>query len=455
MNQSNTSQITFTKLSEKHRPSLFWIYLVVLVSVVQYYAANFDRTGTLGILEKVYYLIMGTMIISVVAIIINRKYKNLFLRNLRHSPILICYSFWFLISQSLVVWIYGDLGYLDIFRALGYMFASLVAYTLFPVVIGKNGIRGWWTILLIIGTISSVFGIYAGITGIKELFGLRIGRQSIPMGIFDMYFTSGLFSESNMFGLAACIGLIAGLFLTFKARRTLNRFIALFLTGICAGGLFFSGSRQIYLGLFFGFWGWLLIGKSALKKLLLTLLFIISIMGAWYISWNIRIVNAIVTPSQGMSGRQYLWPAGISAMLDRPVTGYGVNSDLALEAIFVHGGYKEDIGPTAVHNGPLDLGVMAGFPAAILYISLFVISFRRLLISSMEPTTKRFFTAVMIVYIPANIFQAYTIGGISYGSLVFTISLGICNIAPMIYGRKENKKRKLSKQRDPHQVNLG
>jgi hypothetical protein len=322
------------------------------------------------------------------------------------------------------------------------MFASLIAYTLYPAVIGKDGIRGWWTILLIIGTISSVFGIYAGITGREELMGLRIGRQSIYMGIFDMYFTSGPFHESNMFGLATCLGLIAGLFHAVKARWAINRFIALFLTGICAGGLFFSGSRQIYFGLFFGFWGWLLTGTSSLKKLFITLLSIMVIMGMWYITWNNVIVNAIVTPQKGMSGREFLWPAAISAMLDRPITGYG-SSDLSMEAVFVHGGYEEDIVPVPVHNGPLDLGVMAGFPAAILYISLFVISFRRLLTSSMELTTKRFFTTVMIVYISANMFQAYTIGGISYGSLVFTIFLGICNMAPMIYGRREYKKRKV------------
>ena len=422
--------------------SYFWVYLVILVSVSEYYAANFDRTGTLGILQQAYFLIMIIMIISIVAIIRNRKYQNLFLRNLINSPLVLCYVSWLLISQSLVVWIYGDLGYGDIFRALGYMLAALVAYTLYPAVIGKDGIRGWWTTLLFIGTISSVFGIYAGIFGETELMGLKVGRQSMYMGIFNMYFTSGLFHESNMFGLVTCLGLIAGLFHAAKARQAINRFIVLLPTSICGVGLFFSGSRQIYLGLFFSFWVWLLTGASSLKKIFFALLIIIAIIGAWYIVWNNEIVDALINPGQGMSGRDILWPAAISAMLDRPITGYGVNSDLAMEAVYVHGGYNEDIVPVPVHNGPLDLGVMAGFPAAILYVLLFVISFIRLLASSMEFTTKRFFIAAMIIYIPANLFQAYTIGGISYGSLVFTIFLGICNIAPMIYGRKEYKKRK-------------
>ena len=421
--------------------SYFWVYLVILVSVSEYYAANFDRTGT-GILQQAYFLIMIIMIISIVAIIRNRKYQNLFLRNLTNSPLVLCYVSWLLISQSLVVWIYGDLGYGDIFRALGYMLAALVAYTLYPAVIGKDGIRGWWTTLLFIGTISSVFGIYAGIFGETELMGLKVGRQSMYMGIFNMYFTSGPFHESNMFGLVTCLGLIAGLFHAVKARQAINRFIVLLPTGICGVGLFFSGSRQIYLGLFFSFWVWLLTGASSLKKIFFALLIIIAIIGAWYIVWNNEIVDALINPGQGMSGRDILWPAAISAMVDRPFTGYGVNSDIAMEAVYVHGGYNEDIVPVPVHNGPLDLGVMAGFPAAILYVLLFVISFIRLLASSMEFTTKRFFIAAMIIYIPANLFQAYTIGGISYGSLVFTIFLGICNIAPMIYGRKKYKRRK-------------
>jgi O-antigen ligase len=93
--------------------------------------------------------------------------------------------------------------------------------------------------------------------------------------------------------------------------------------------------------------------------------------------------------------------------------------------------------PMGTHNGPLDLGVQAGLHIVFLYLAIVIFSICRMFKSRIGLNEKRVLISAITMFIIAFMFQTYSIGGASYGSLVLTILLGMANFAPILYGYKK------------------
>jgi O-antigen ligase len=376
---------------------------------------------------------VATIGTAAIAILTDRKVATLLLKNLANSPHILLYCSWLLISQLLVALVYGDVALDSLWRAAAYILSAFVGYLLLPCAIGQKGTAAWWNLLLAVGTVASGLGVYVALTGQNELLGLHL-MVSRYIAIWDLYATSGPFNEANIFGFASALGVVAGLYRLRATKQVRSRLVAFISIGICGAATLFSWSRAMYVALPAGFVAWMLIGSRLRIKLLAVSIGGLMIMIGLNLAENNPLVRYLLQLDLGLAGREVLWPAAIRAILDRPITGYGLSPFLLVSTVYRYGGAEWADEPLAAHNGFLDLAVQAGALVTLLYICAIVIAFVRLLTSSAPVEVKRSLAAGMTIAVVAVTFLGYSLGGASYGSLTLTIMFGLGNAMPLIYG---------------------
>ena len=412
------------------RRTYLWVGVIVLLSTLPLYVRQFDCRGTSGLTDRVYQLLVIAVAVIGIVVLRDRQVGIRFVKNLRDSPHILLYCSWLLISHYLISLVHGDLDRSTMFRIGAYVLSASVGYLVLPCAIGQRGIAVWWNVLLAIGTVVSGLGLFVALTGKSELFGLRLS-VSRHIEIWDLYATSGPFHEPNIFGFASSLGVVAGLYRLSTKQK--GRAVTLAITGVCAGATLFSWSRAMYLALPAAIVVWRLIGTRTRTRVLTILA------ASLVVPIMIGVAKRNVTASYflqfglGLTGRQVLWPSAIRAILDRPLTGYGMSPFILTTTVYNYGGAEWHELPMGAHNGFLDVGVQAGVLAPILYLVAITVAFLRLFRSSAPVAVKRSFAAAMIISVVAVTFLSYTLGGINYGSLTLTILFGMGNSMPVIY----------------------
>jgi O-antigen ligase len=152
-----------------------------------------------------------------------------------------------------------------------------------------------------------------------------------------------------------------------------------------------------------------------------------------------------------MSGREYLFGAALRALAERPLLGWGVGN--VSEAIQRHLGWPQRSGSFAgylfqqgiarewasAHNGFLDYLIMTGIVGGLIYLWLILVSVARLWFASYRNLHRRFLLSATAGMLVAAQFTTHTVGGISFGSFMFTLLLGMANCWSTIHRQDDRR----------------
>jgi len=352
------------------------------------------------------------------------KTNSFFIRN----PHILIYFYLILISQIFSLYT-NKIELTDFIWGIGYIIIGFIGFFIFPIAImNKNLFNKLIYFLVTVAGISSIIAIYIALTGINNFFGLPINK--FFLGPFKIYGSSSIYYESNRFALIAFFGWTGSnyLFLKYKKKSML------ILNFLCLLGIILSWSRAIYLATFIGFLIWIIIkAKSSIYGILYYFIMsLITIVLIIFIPWDIFYILLF---SQGWAKREILWPTAIKAIIKSPWWGYGFGKPEIVEnVIYYYTGYK-----TSIHCGPLGLAFHAGIPVALLWLFIVLVSINRLFKSKLLLLEKAFLETCIAGTLIATIFLDYNIGGLSYGSLLQTIFLGLSNLSNKLNYRTVNK----------------
>jgi O-antigen ligase len=268
--------------------------------------------------------------------------------------------------------------------------------------------------------------------------------------------TSSVFEDSNYFGVVALVGFLASLYV-FRARqrRRISYLGASLLTALNALGVFLSYSRSAYVALSVGVLIWFLVDARSDRKILILLAAGLAVIGARALLREQSSLRAFAQIDKGLSGREYLFRAALQAVAERPILGWGVGN--VHEAIqrslrWPQGGddfaahlFRQGIAQqwVSAHNGFLDYFIMTGIPVGLTYSWFILLSAARLWFSSRRNLERRFLLSATAAMLVGSQFITHTVGGISFGSFLFTLLLGMANWWPMAPQGDQRSERQL------------
>jgi O-antigen ligase len=439
MSYLNTMTISSIQAAEPSRSARsyahWWIAIAMVTSIIPLYMRQQDYFGDLGVARQAFYFSVPTLIFCAVMLVRKDTWQAFAFRNLERSPLIVAYCLWLPFSQSALI-VQQGVPASDLVSGIGYAVCALAAFSFIAVRLDEAMLAPWWNIVFWIAFAASAFGLIGALTGATSVLGigLSLPRQMTELG--GLYATAGFFSEKNMFGFATVLGILGGLYqLGRPSLKWRSRFWIRIRMAVCLGGLFFSWSRAMYIAMPVALFAWFIWNrKTSTKLLLIGSITCAVLIGA--ILPRLTAFDYLARTDLGISGRQFLWPAGLRAIAERPVFGYGLNSTALLEAVWGHGGYQWVEKEVGSHNGIIDIGIQTGFLSSVFYVSILVLSFWRLLSSAAPMHVKRSIFCGLLVCVIATMFLSYGIGGASYDALTLTTLLGIANAAPMHYGMR-------------------
>jgi len=146
-------------------------------------------------------------------------------------------------------------------------------------------------------------------------------------------------------------------------------------------------------------------------------------------------VNCPVNPDStlrggtGLSGRESLWKASISAIEQRPILGYGPGNNVPALYPYLKGGANQ-IETLTSHSAWFRAGVEMGIPGLaflvwVLAIVAWIFVRGRLRGESISDPVHLALAASLIALVPALTFESLLLGGVTFTSLFLAVALGL------------------------------
>jgi hypothetical protein len=141
-----------------------------------------------------------------------------------------------------------------------------------------------------------------------------------------------------------------------------------------------------------------------------------------------------------LSGRLDLWLASAEAIAQRPVMGYGLGTNVAaIEPYTRARGFERELSP---HSTPLRTGVELGLPGMLLMIMVVAIAAWlgiRTALSDPDPLRVGVL-GITLGLVAGGLFITLLLGGLTFGSLVAAIGMGLLSAGTPVRGRRvENR----------------
>ena len=376
----------FFQFFSKERLSKIALYLLIIWSVIPIFlmilSMFFDKSSAFsfmfnsGRLTIIWYMLMQQigylgLIMTVIVILssLRDKSKNkistkAYILDHKVELFLLLFLFWSLISTllssdqalSFLGTNYRKDGWLSYLSYSGFFG---LGYLLFK---QKNVIL----VLRILGSVASILGVL-----------LIINSESINE-IFTFYYKSTVFYNPNHMGYYLVISILSLAYLSIKKPKIdIDKVICYILFSILVVSLIENGSFGPYIAVSFGLlflmiMTFLLSKNKLIHSISITVLFIgISVIMNFESSF---LFNETSHLSEGIddiiennedadragSGRWGLWTNGIKFMLDKPVTGYGIEN---LEDAYLDVGITQD----RPHNEFIQVAATTGIVGFIIY----------------------------------------------------------------------------------------
>jgi tetratricopeptide (TPR) repeat protein/O-antigen ligase len=293
---------------------------------------------------------------------------------------------------------------------LNFLFIFLFSYLLF-FLLNKDGWKGIWKTLFFTGVVATFFAILQW----KSLFGdVIIAKTSRPYASFGNPTILGVYLSLLIFPL----------FLFFlQEKNRLRKSIYLVSLSLIIFGMLLTYTRAALLGVIFGaiYFGLFFPAKERIfrtLKLGFLLLVTLGVFSVWFVTTFgspsfVKSNDFLYGLTQRMDVRTALadpriggFVIGWDAILEKPLTGYGVeNFAYAFDrhyhpdAPFI---WKDIPWWDKAHNLPIEMGTWGGFPALFALLFLFVTLFLSLRKNpSLESHTMK---ATLIAFFVANLF---------------------------------------------------
>jgi O-antigen ligase len=134
----------------------------------------------------------------------------------------------------------------------------------------------------------------------------------------------------------------------------------------------------------------------------------------------------------GLSGREYLWRASISAIEKRPIVGYGPGNNVPALYPYLAGGPNQ-IDTLTSHSAWFRAGVEMGIPGLlflvwVLLVVAWVFMRGRLRGESVRDPVHLALAASLCALVPALTFESLLLGGVTFTSLFLALALGLITV---------------------------
>jgi len=341
-------------------------------------------------------------------------YKKIDLSNWRNFGI----SFWILIT-FLIALILATIFSLDPHfsfwgsplrgdGSLNLGFIILFAILIF-LILKKSDWRKIWLFSIFIGVLVSIIALFQKFGVFENIIKNYSGR---PPGTIGGPIFLGLYILLLFF-------LTISFFLSKGQKK--KRFFYFFALLLFSSVILITGSRAVYLGLLIGFFYFILFYPKKNKLILISkILFIILFLTGVYLIYYINTQPQLLESRLGRLSinlakddpRFSAWIISLKAIKDYPILGYGPENfsiafdryyDPSLPFISKEWGSWYD----RAHNFIFEIGITTGFPAIIIYLSLFVVLFWQLQKIKHRQNTLIIhgIQATFFAYLTANLFS--------------------------------------------------
>jgi len=394
--------------------------------------------------QPVAYAVAAGMIVTIsllMLVLSSAKDFEVIQKLISSSPHFWAFVFLLLGSQYLVV-LSSGLSSWGFVKTIGYILVLTCTYVVLAPRILSSG-KMTWRFVARLGGVLSLFGVIVSIRGSVALLGLSwSARWRIPVvGVLQ---TTSIFEDSNYFSVVTFVGFMASLYLLTSEKRVWPKLSASVLATLNAFGAFLSYSRATYLALTISIVVWGLLDTNVRKKAVILLSAALIAIGGTPLIRTMPTLRTFVQLEKGLSGRERVFPAAITAIAERPLFGWGVgNVKYAIQKnignwtnareSFVDHLIQRGAGNrwASAHNGFLDFFVMTGIPGGLMYVWFILISARRLFVTRNHTTESRFLLSSIAGMVIISQFTTHTVGGTSFGSFLFTALLGMANCWPV------------------------
>ena len=338
----------------------------------------------------------------------------------RNSPHFWIFALFLLLSQY-INGLFGLIGLWGLMKTIGYVIIGISAYLVFPAVFkgGKSG--RLWSFLAKLGALFSLLGIIIVVNGGLEIFGLS-WKPSYTMVGLGIHSTKSIFFDSNYFAVVTFVGFITSLYVLKS--KSFNRLWAMSFLLLNLLGLLLTYSRAAYVTLFVALVVWFTIDSKLPQKVPIMLIVILIAIGSTIAVQTSPQLQLFSQIKRGGTGRELLWPAALRAIAERPLVGWGVGN----VAQVIH---NAGLPWASSHNSFLDFFIMTGLLTGLIYIWLIAISITRLYFSRKHSVERRFLLAAVSGMVLLVQFTTHTVGGVSFGSFILTLLLGMANAIPI------------------------
>lgn len=249
-----------------------------------------------------------------------------------------------------------------------------------------------------------------------------------------------IFSHNLSFGIFCLQGTIGSLFF-INSPKIKSRLFGIFALGVSLTGILLSWSRSALIGFLIAICAWtFFMMKSRWLFILAVCLPIIFIIFAYIpkLSTLPRLLSLVLDIQRGGGGREYVYPAALSAIMKNPWIGYG--PDGVYQAIVNEGGekvaYYLGLIGTGAHNTFLDISLGYGLLSASFFILTLAAVFIRVFRANLTLSNKSILIAAILSMISQTFAVSYSIGGVRYMSLVLTIIFGLANASPWLFANQ-------------------
>jgi len=421
------------------------VWLLLIASLVPYNLKQSvigDPGASEGAAIKISYIVVEAILLIVLFNAIrSMRNRRLIKQAIRGNRFVIYYCIWLVVGQLIGVLSGAGMGISDLTYASAYALSAFAGFYAIPALMRQRDILFLFRAILVIGTAVAFLGAFASVTQASSLFGIPL-RPKTYIPWLGLYESAGPFHELNIFGFTVAMSIWVASYFARRAYQT-GRYFSLvrniLIITLCAFALLVSWSRAMYLAMGVG----ILIALSPTKKRVLAYSGIVALLAAMiytvYMLFQTEFGVSFMQLSGGLGGRQIFWPAAIKAIIHQPLFGYGFAVGANRDVVFSFGGYLWADFAMGPANSFLDLSVRGGLLLGVLYIATLYRSWRRLSNKSCLLLAKNDLDIILLrrtllgiivtAFIGAN-FIIYSLGGIGYASLVFTIIFGICNMWP-------------------------
>jgi O-antigen ligase len=311
-------------------------------------------------------------------------------------------------------------------------FISIFGYTVNTLIIIKfisphiyENLEYYISIILGV-TLVCAIPIILSIFGVREFLLLPITIKE-NYSVINVMASSGILEHPLYAGSTMMIGLIISVYRYYirSGKRYILSFILLFIA------LMVTQARGAMLGTGIGVI-FLYIVHSRMKYGTIERLgyVIIGLLGSSFSLLAViqsNIGSKLLRLEYSLSGREIIWPWAIDMILKSPIVGYGLDSAANIKYLYAPKYiYNDDYAPDAsFHNNFIDVASDYGLVVLIVYVSIFVVTFKNLF--KMEYRIRLLLIPLLSSFIVSILFVNYQFGGVRFVSVIFTIIIGLSN----------------------------